>query len=87
MTAAVCLPRLSVRTESVALSTLGGVAGTLLGCLAVLGYAAYQGWPPVIPMNAVADGFAGAVVVGMVAGDYPSIRASRLTPTEALAAT
>ncbi len=74
-------------TESVALSTLGGVAGTLLGCLAVLGYAAYQGWPPVIPTNAVVGGFTGAVLVGMAAGVYPSIRASRLTPTEALAAT
>ncbi|MFF3248733.1 ABC transporter permease [Streptomyces sp. NPDC002870] len=74
-------------TESVALSTLGGVAGTLLGILAVVGYAGYQGWPPVIPSQAVVGGCAGAVLVGMAAGVYPSIRASRLTPTEALAAT
>lgn len=72
-------------TESIALSCLGGLAGTLLGILATIGYATYQNWPPVIPLPAVAGGFAGAVLIGMAAGVYPSIRASRLTPTEALA--
>ncbi|MFC7645064.1 ABC transporter permease [Streptosporangium lutulentum] len=45
-------------TESVALSGLGGVIGTALGVAATLGYAAYQGWPPVIPAVAVAAGSA-----------------------------
>jgi putative ABC transport system permease protein len=35
----------------------------------------------------VAGGCLGALVVGMAAGVYPSVRASRLTPTEALSAT
>jgi putative ABC transport system permease protein len=74
-------------TESVALSCLGGLAGTVLGILATVGYAAYQGRPPVIPLPAVAGGFAGAVLIGMAAGVHPSVRASRLTPTEALATT
>ncbi|NEA64618.1 ABC transporter permease [Streptomyces sp. SID12488] len=72
-------------TESVALSALGGVAGTVLGVLATVGYATYQHWPPVVPLTSVAEGFGGAVLVGMIAGVYPSIRAARLTPTEALA--
>ncbi|MGW6407816.1 ABC transporter permease [Streptomyces vinaceus] len=72
-------------TESVALSGLGGLSGTLIGVLATLGYTAYQGWPPVIPWLSVAAGIGGAIVVGMAAGVYPSVRASRLTPTEALA--
>ncbi|WP_413803224.1 ABC transporter permease [Streptomyces iranensis] len=73
-------------TESVVLSTLGGVAGTVLGVLATLGYATYQGWPTVIPLPALALGTASTVLIGVVAGVYPSIRASRLPPTEALAA-
>jgi putative ABC transport system permease protein len=73
-------------TESVALSGLGGIAGTILGIVATAGYATYQGWPPVIPLTAAVGGVLGAIVVGVVAGVYPSVRASRLTPTEALAA-
>ncbi|MFE2937927.1 ABC transporter permease [Streptomyces sp. NPDC059255] len=74
-------------TESVALSGLGGLAGTLLGILTTVGYAAYQDWPPVVPLLAVAGGCLGALVVGMGAGLCPSVRASGLAPTEALAAT
>ena len=73
-------------TESVALASLGGIAGTALGLLATAGYAAYHGWPVVVPLSSTLAGLGGAVVVGVVAGVYPSVRASRLTPTEALAA-
>jgi putative ABC transport system permease protein len=72
--------------ESVALSLLGGAAGLLSGVMATVGYSLSQGWPPTVPLAAVAAGLAGAMVVGAAAGVYPSIRAARLTPTEALAA-
>jgi putative ABC transport system permease protein len=73
-------------TEAVVLSALGGLAGTAIGVVVTLAYSAYQGWPLVIPGLAVLGGLAGAVVVGTAAGLHPSIRAARLTPTEALAA-
>ncbi|MEU0204754.1 ABC transporter permease [Streptomyces canus] len=74
-------------TESVVLSALGGLAGTVLGTLATAAYALHQHWPPVIPLSSVTAGFGGAVLIGMLAGVYPSVRAARLTPTEALATT
>ena len=74
-------------TESVVLSALGGVAGTLLGVAGTAGYAARQQWPVVIPTGTVVTALGGAVLVGVVAGVYPSIRAARLTPTAALAST
>lgn len=71
--------------ESLLLSTLGGVGGAVLGSIVTAGYAAYQDWPAVIPAWAVAGGIVATLGIGSLAGLYPAIRASRLSPTEALA--
>jgi putative ABC transport system permease protein len=73
-------------TESAVLSLLGGGAGTLIGLLAVVGYSSLQGWPVVVPPTSVLGGLLGALVIGMLAGVYPAIRAARLNPTESLSA-
>ena len=73
-------------TEAAVLSGLGGLAGTVIGVLATLAYTGYQGWPVIIPVAALGGGLAGAVLIGVLAGIYPSVRAARLTPTQALAA-
>ncbi len=72
-------------TESMALCLLGGLAGALLGVLGTAGYAMWRGWPTVIPLTSVAAGIGSALLVGVLAGVYPAVRASRLAPTEALA--
>jgi putative ABC transport system permease protein len=79
--------RVQFLTESIVLSVLGGTTGTAIGILAIVGYSAVQGWPVVIPLTSTVGGLTGAMVVGMLAGVYPAVRASRLSPTEALAAT
>jgi putative ABC transport system permease protein len=78
--------RMQFLAESIALSILGGLAGATFGTVITVGYAAYHRWPPVVPPAALAAAVGGAVLVGIVAGGYPAIRAARLTPTEALAA-
>ncbi|GAB2934641.1 ABC transporter permease [Nonomuraea fastidiosa] len=71
--------------ESLLLSALGGAGGVLLGTGVTMAYALYSGWPPVVPAWATAGGLAATLVIGAAAGLYPAVRASRLSPTEALA--
>ncbi|MBW8483009.1 ABC transporter permease [Actinomadura parmotrematis] len=73
-------------TEALLLSLLGGIGGAVLGALVTAGYALWQGWPPVVPPWALAGGLAATLLIGALAGLYPAVRASRLPPTEALAA-
>jgi putative ABC transport system permease protein len=73
--------------EALLLSLLGGVAGVALGALVTGGYAAGQGWRVVVPASAGGGGLAAALVIGAVAGLYPALRATRLSPTEALRST
>lgn len=72
-------------TESVVLSLLGAFAGAVIGALSTAGYALTQNWPVVIPFNTILLGIAASLALGVLAGVYPSVSASRLTPTEALA--
>lgn len=71
-------------TEALTLATLGGTAGVLLGVAVTYGYSLAQGWRVIIPPVALIGGFAAAVAIGVIAGLYPAIRASRVSPTEAL---
>jgi putative ABC transport system permease protein len=71
--------------ESLLLSALGGAGGAFIGTLVTFGYAIYQSWPTVVPAWAVLGGIAATLAIGALAGLYPAIRASRLSPTEALA--
>jgi putative ABC transport system permease protein len=71
--------------ESLLLSALGGAGGALLGAAVTSTYAVYQDWPPVVPLWALLGGLAATLAIGGLAGLYPAVRASRLSPTEALA--
>lgn len=70
--------------EALLLSALGGLAGVALGYGVTALWSAYRGWDVLVPTIAIVGGLGAALVIGTLAGFYPAIRASRLTPTEAL---
>lgn len=70
--------------EALLLAIVGGLGGVLLGVGVTAIYASSQGWAILVPTLAWAGGLAAAILIGAVAGLYPALRASRLSPTEAL---
>ncbi|MFF3258730.1 ABC transporter permease [Streptomyces sp. NPDC002932] len=70
--------------ESGVLGALGGLVGTSLGVVTVVGVAVARDWTPVVhPATAAAAPVIG-LVTGVLAGLYPAWRASRVQPAEAL---
>ena len=73
--------------ESCAIGVVGGILGASLGTLVVVGVSAYQSWAPVLdPLVPFAAPLIGGLV-GLLAGTYPSLRAARMEPVEALRST
>jgi putative ABC transport system permease protein len=70
--------------EALILAFLGGLLGVAVGVAVGVAYAWSQAWTPVVPAIAVGGGLLAALLIGAVAGLYPSIRAARVSPTEAL---
>jgi putative ABC transport system permease protein len=73
-----------VLTESITLSTLGGVIGILLGSLAATLIAALTPLPARLEMWSVVLGVGITAAVGLFFGAYPASRAASLDPIEAL---
>jgi putative ABC transport system permease protein len=70
--------------ESTALGTLGGLIGTCVGVVTVVAFAAAKEWTAVMnPAYTLPAPLIGSIV-GLLAGLYPALRASRTSPLAAL---
>ncbi len=73
-----------ILTESVTLSTFGGMVGTGLGFLLALAISKVSPLPAAVQIWSVALGLGITAVVGLFFGLYPAMRAAALDPIEAL---
>ena len=73
-----------ILTESITLSTFGGVVGTLLGFLLALAISAVSPLPASVQVWSVVMGIGITATVGLFFGLYPAMRAAALDPIEAL---
>jgi len=73
-----------ILTESVILSTMGGLIGTGLGFIAAIIVSKVSPLPAAVQGWSVAIGIGITAIVGLFFGLYPAMRAAKLDPIEAL---
>lgn len=70
--------------ESVILTIFGGIVGIIVGVLISLGIAEASSWGFELYGMPIMLGFTVSVLVGILSGFYPALRASRLDPIQSL---
>jgi putative ABC transport system permease protein len=73
-----------ILTESVTLSTLGGIVGTVLGFSLAFAVSRWSPFTAIVEVWSVMLGVSMTAVVGLFFGMYPAMRAASLSPIEAL---
>jgi putative ABC transport system permease protein len=73
-----------ILTESITLSTFGGVIGTILGAIFAVIISKVSPLPASVQAWSVAMGVGITALVGLFFGMYPAMRAAKLDPIEAL---
>jgi putative ABC transport system permease protein len=76
--------RVQFMAEAVLLSVIGGAIGVAAGAISTAVYASAKGWQVDVPPLAWGGGFGAAILIGVIAGLMPALRAARMSPTEAL---
>ncbi len=70
--------------EAVVITIMGGIVGIILGIAMGFGLAVFIKGKFVVPVEWMALGIIVCIVVGVISGLYPALKASRLDPIEAL---
>jgi len=70
--------------EACFLSVLGGIAGLLVGWLGIVALKPVTGWHMAVDFRGVTVPFVVAVLLGLIFGVGPAIKASRVMPVQAL---
>lgn len=72
--------------EASFLSAIGGILGALLGLIAAYLFAVISGWAFLLSILSLPTGLSMSLLVGLFFGVYPALKASQMSPIEALGA-
>lgn len=70
--------------EAMILSVLGGLVGIAVGILGALVITIVAGWPTIITAESIGTALFFSLIIGLFSGLYPSNKAARLNPIDAL---
>jgi putative ABC transport system permease protein len=70
--------------ETTLIAVVGGVLGLLLGVAMSRGIASFAGWSTIVTGWSLLLAFLVSVIVGLVSGVYPAMKAAELDPVQAL---
>ncbi len=76
--------KLQFLCEAVSLTTIGGLFGTILGILIPYIITYLAGWEFTLPYSSIVFGLIVSLGVGITAGFYPALKASRMLPVTCL---
>ena len=71
-------------TEAIVLAVFGGILGITSGVATAKVISDFLRWPTLVSTSAIVMAFSFAGAIGIAAGWYPALKASRLDPIEAL---
>jgi putative ABC transport system permease protein len=70
--------------ETTLIAVAGGVLGLVLGIAMSRVIASFAGWSTIVTGGSVLLAFSVSVMIGLVFGVYPAMKAARLDPVQAL---
>jgi len=70
--------------ESFSISALGGLAGVAIGVGIARSVSFYAKWPTVVTVTSIALAITVSLMVGVLSGLYPALRAAKVQPIQAL---